>query len=80
MKISNQRSAFVQALSQSAQSSDSLRQTVAIKCAQGHANFELIVKCSFNCFAKNELKQINSARQVDPSATMSRKIIKLSNK
>ena len=77
MKISYQR--LFCAVVKSAQTSNIFREAINVKCAQGHLNFELIVKCSFNCLIRNELKRPNSGGQKDPLVTMSRKVRKLTS-
>ena len=48
--------------------------------ASDHCNFDMIVKSAFNCFAKNELKRLNSSAIVEIPAKVSRSISKLSGK
>ena len=49
------------------------------KCAENHCNFKFILQTAYNCFAKNELKRLNS-RSGDPPAKMARNMRKLSSK
>ena len=49
------------------------------KCAKNHCNFKFILQSAYNCFAKNELKRLNS-RSGDPPVKMARNIRKLSSK
>ena len=50
------------------------------KCASEHMNFELIVKAAFSCFAKNELKRLNAAKDAPASLVCNKKTCKLTSK
>ena len=39
---------------------DMLQFLLSMRCAQLHSNFECILRCISNCFAKNELKRFNA--------------------
>lgn len=78
---SNQRSLFIKATVTAASCNDTLCTLTDVKCAFSHANFELIVKSAFNCFAKNHLKRLNSRPcPEDPQPKVLRKIRKLTSK
>ena len=49
------------------------------KCPSGHMNFELIVKAA-RCFAKNDLKRLNTAKDAPASLLCNRKLRKLTSK
>ena len=60
LMCSNQRNAFVNAVTKSVQSSEILHSLFHIQCSAKHTNFQLILQSVFNCCAKNQLKRINS--------------------
>ena len=63
-----------------ASSSGSLKNILEVKCSNGHYNFNLLVQSTFNCFAKNYLKQLNSRPTAnDPSPKILRKVKKFSS-
>jgi len=77
----NQRKVFVKATSVAISSSASLQCLLNVKCASNHQNFELIVQTAFNCFAKNQLKRLNSRPMAEePPAKVLRKVRKLTSK
>lgn len=77
----NQRFVFVKAAHDVVYSSRLMRPLLNTYCASGHANFNLIVETAFNCFAKNELKRINSKPSLaEPPTKNLRKIRKLTSK
>ena len=47
-------------------------------CSKQHENFDVVVQSAFNCFAKNELKRLNS-RKAEPPAKMQRTARKLNS-
>ena len=59
LMCSNQRNAFVNAVTKSVQSSEILHSLFHIQCSAKHTNFQLILQSVFNCCAKNQLKRIN---------------------
>lgn len=73
LALNNACSVFVATLADIAESFDN--HVLSQRCTNDHANFELIAQCSFNCFAKNELKRLNSSQ--DMPAKMSRTVRKL---
>ena len=71
----NSRSDFCAAATRAVSNSPSLLHLINVKCTTGYSCFEAILKIAFNCFAKNQLKRLNS----HPSAEkLTRKIRKLS--
>ena len=55
LAMNNLRAGFLHAVSCIAKQSDFIHVLLDIKCSAGCNNFEPIIKCAFNCFAKNEL-------------------------
>ena len=81
MCCQNQREVFVNAVRQVAESSAILGGLLFVECDASHNNFDLITQTAFNCFAKNELKRMNSKSiPEDMPARKQRKIRKLSSK
>ena len=54
LAMNNQRAGFLHAVSCIAKQSNFIHVLLDIKCCLGHNNFDPIIKCAFNCFAKNE--------------------------
>ena len=78
LSSSNQRLIFVSSILKVIAFSD-YEDLLNQKCAKNHCNFEFILQSAYNCFAKNELKRLNS-RSGDPPAKMARNIRELSSK
>ena len=74
---SNSRCLFVNALLSLAKNYNT---TFFLSCRDGHASFPRILEASFNCFAKNELKRLNTTSQDNRHASESRKLRKLASK
>lgn len=72
----NPRKLFVNALLEKSHATSCLTSPT---CQSGHACFHKILELSFNCFAKNELKRLNTVRQASEPASASRKIRKLNS-
>lgn len=79
LAMSNQRAAFTSAVLQM-EASGSFANVFGQKCSIGHSNAELVISSAFNCFAKNELKRLNSASDAPPLMVHNRKLRKLSGK
>ena len=75
LAMNNQRGGFLHAVSCVAKQSNFIRVLLDIKCSVGHRNFDSIIKCAFNCLAKNELKRLN-APKLEVPAKMSRTVRK----
>ena len=52
LAMKNQRVRFLHAVSCIAKQSDFIHVLLDIKCSADHNNFDPIIKCAFNCFAK----------------------------
>ena len=78
LSSSNQRLIFVLSIIKVIAFSD-YKDLLYQKCAKNHCNFEFILQTAYNCFAKNELKRLNS-RSGDTPAKMARNMRKLSSK
>ena len=78
LAMNNQRAGCPHAVSCIAKQPDFIHVLLDIKCSAGHDNFDPIIKCAFNCFAKNELKGLN-APKLEAPAKMSRTIRKLTS-
>ena len=76
MTFRNQQSAFVAAVKVMVQKSN-FSAAIFKLCLASHYNFELILKIVFNCFAKNELKRLNTPKE-EPQLR-SRKMRKLNS-
>ena len=57
--MSNPRSVFLKALINIVAATETLSDLLFQQCS-GHLNFKEVVKSTFNCFTKNELKRINT--------------------
>ena len=83
LQASNQRQVFVTAVRKWIETSPLLSGLLNAECpsSKKHKNFDLVIQASFNCFAVNELKRLNSkpAAEEIPAKTL-RKIRKLSSK
>ena len=79
LAVKNQRSAFTSAISHVVMS-QSFGRLLEQRCSAGHFNFKMIVESAFNCFAKNELKRLNSSKDAPPQLSSGRKIRKLNAK
>ena len=78
LSMSNPRSVFIKVLINIAaaiETSDLLFQ----QCSAGHLNFKEVVKFTFNCFAKKELKRINAFKVKLPEIS-AKKLQKLTSK
>ena len=76
----NSRSDFCAAATRAVSNSPSLLHLINVKCATGHSCFEAILKIAFNCFAKNQLKRLNSCPSAEnPPEKLTGKIRKLSS-
>ena len=78
LSSSNQRLIFVFSILKVIAFSD-YKDLLNQRCAKNHCDFEFILQSAYNCFAKNELKRLNS-RSGDPPAKMARNIQKQSSK
>ena len=58
--MSNPSSVFLKALLNIVAATEILSDLLFQQCSAGHLNFKKMVKSTFNCFAKKELKQINA--------------------
>ena len=77
----NACSAFVQATAAAACSYFLPSGLTTIACSLRHENFHLFAQIAFNCFAKNELKRLNSRAMPDePPVKVMRKVCKLTSK
>ena len=56
----NPRSVFLKALINIVAETETLSDLLFQQCSAGHLNFKEVVKFTFNCFAKKELKRINA--------------------
>ena len=63
----NSRSVFCAAATRAVSNSPPLLHLINVKCATGHSCFEAILKIAFNCFAKNQLKRLNSRPSAENS-------------
>ena len=80
LTFKNQRSVFVAAITHCTLSSQVLRKLTNVKCSAKHSNFDYIVQSSFNCFAKNLLKRLNSRPSLEEPEKKTRKMRKLTSK
>ena len=78
LSSSNQRLIFVLSIIKVIAFSD-YKDLLYQKSAKNHCNFEFILQTAYNCFAKNELKRLNSTSG-DPPAKIARNMRKLSSK
>ena len=78
LAMNNQRAGFLHAVSCIAKQSDFIHVLLDMKCSVRHNNFDPIIKCAFNCFAKNELKHLN-APKLEAPAKMCRTVRKLTS-
>ena len=60
LKQRNHQQVFVDAVRKTICSYDMLQCLLSTRRAQLHSNFELISRCIFNCFAKNDLERFNA--------------------
>ena len=60
LKQRNHQQVFVDAVPNQICSYDMLQCLLSTRCVQLHSNFELISRCIYNCFVKNELKRFNA--------------------
>ena len=60
LSMSNPRSVFLKALINIVAETETLSDLLFQQCSAGHLNFKEMVKSTFNCFAKKELKRINA--------------------
>jgi len=79
LTISNQRSVFTTAVSEVV-GNDFHETLMKQPCSAGHFIFELIIQTAFNCFAKNELKRLNAAKNAPDTLCGNRKIRKLTSR
>ena len=80
-QCTNQRQAFVNAMRKMAQPKQAISKLLNVKCSREHAAFNAIVCSIFNCYAKNELKRLNSKPMLqEPPAKTLRKVRKLTSK
>ena len=56
--MNNQQLIFVSVVTRFVEQSEIFSSSIRLNCANGHANFHLMMQCAFNCFAKNELKRV----------------------
>ena len=59
-KRKNHQQVFVDSVHETVRSNDMLQCLLSTRCNQLHCNFKLILNIIFNCFAKNELKRMNT--------------------
>ena len=79
LSMSNPRSVFLKALINIAAATETLSNLLSQQCSAGHLNFKEVVKSTFNCFAKNELKRINAFKVEMPEISV-KKLRKLTSK
>ena len=79
MTVSNQRSAFISAVTTFVKQSCDFQDLPNNICSEGHSNFKLILQTVFNCFAKNELKRLNAPSTAPALMVTARKIRKLTS-
>ena len=83
LQTSNQRRVFITAVRKMVETSALLNGLLNVECtsSEKHKNFDLVIQASFNCFAVNELKRLNSKPVAEeiPAKTL-RKIRKLTSK
>ena len=79
ISLPNPRQSFICATINVAENCKLLAKLIVQSCDEGHRNFDNIVKITFNCCAKNEMKRLNVVN-IDPPAKMSRAIRKLNSK
>ena len=70
----NPRQVFIYALKSIASSSDIYTSLVSKTCASGHFCFDNVLASAFNCFAKNELKRMNTEKENEVTARKIRKL------
>ena len=83
LQTSNQRRVFITAVRKMVETSALLNGLLNVECtsSEKHKNFDLVMQASFNCFAVNELKRLNSKPVAeDIPAKSLRKIRKLTSK
>ena len=59
LSMSNPLSVFLKALINIAAAAKTFSDPLFQQCSAGHLNFKEVIKSTFNCFAKNELKLKN---------------------